>query len=154
MVPTQRLITRMERRLVTVGFVLILLAVTLPWGIEGCASRSGWGAPPPPVIVLPKPTLIPKLIAAFQDGKNSVSVKKGPPLGWVGISPQPALEINGLGWAPQYEDGFHRYGDHQRGFLVGQKHVGHGANHGVNYASHFANYDIGPFPIPHDFGIN
>lgn len=58
---------------------------------SGCGTRyaGGWGAPAP-LIVFPQPTLIPKLKAAFLDGKASVAFK-GRPIGggWVGSAPHP-----------------------------------------------------------------
>lgn len=62
--------------------------------VIGCNKgySGGWGEPQP-VIILPKPTLIPKLKQAFIDGKLSVNYHK-----IVAPSLKPLPYKKGVGW--------------------------------------------------------
>jgi len=56
---------------------LVSVAVCFIATSESCHAKGGWGQEG---ILIPKPTLIPKLAAAFHDGKKSVNLSKGKPL--------------------------------------------------------------------------
>lgn len=79
---------------------------------KGYAGGWGWGEP---VIVLPKPTLLPKLKAAFIDGKLSVNYHK-----IVGPSLKPLPFKKGIGWIHKQPHGWGHHG------------WGHGWGHELN----------------------